>query len=371
MKHQIAAPLALAAALAVSGCDQLPRGAAIRADIQREVAQSESGIAFYPVTRAMVPAIATWPAVNSEPQLRWLPHGHGTSGQAIAAGDVVNVTIWDSSDNSLLMSPGQRTTTLGDLLVSPRGELFLPYVGNVAVSGNSPQHARIIVQDAISTIAPTAQVVLTVNEGRQNAVDLVDGVSSPGTYSLPNRNFSVLALIAEAGGISNGTRNPRIKLQRGHNVYGIQAQRLFDDPSLDATLVPGDTVIVEEDTRFFLSLGAAGKEDVFYFETEDLTALRAIAQIGGVADSSADAGGILVLREYPTGAVADSVAGPGEDKVVFSIDLTSADGLFAAKNLQIMPGDVVMSTESPVNSLQKALSIVGSAFGLAKTVQNF
>lgn len=283
---------------------------------------------------------------------------------------MVNVTIWDSSENSLLTASGQRQVPLGSLVVSPDGRIFLPYVGDVRIAGMSPDRARARVQEEISAISPSAQVILTQETGRLNSVDLVAGVARPGSYPLPNRNYSVLALVAAGGGIPSSMNNPRIKLQRGSNVYAIAAEKLYDNPEADAVVVGGDKIIVEEDDRFFLSLGAAGKESQVYFNDDNLTALDAIAMIGGISDTRADPTGILILREYPTSALSAGVRGPREESVIFSIDMTSADGLFAAKNLQVMPGDVVLATESPINNVKAALSLVGSAFGVANTVDN-
>ena len=52
--------------------------------------------------------------------------------------------------------------------------------------------------------------------------------------------------------------------------------------------------------------------------------------------------------------------------MVFTVDLTSADGLFSARNFRIHPGDLVLVTESPVTWAQTILGLVGSVFGLAR-----
>ena len=353
-----------------AACGQFPAGSAIETNIRREATASESGFAFYPVTRALIPSVQTWPAINTERFDGWPRRVQGSDGGLIAGGDVVNVTIWDSSENSLLTAPGQRQVPLGALVVSSDGRIFLPYVGDVRIAGMSPDRARQRIQEELAAISPSAQVILTRETGRQNSVDLVSGVARPGSYPLPSRNYSVLALIAQGGGIPSSMNNPRVKLQRGNHVYAIAAEKLYDNPQADAILTGGDKVIVEEDDRFFISLGAAGKEAQFFFNEDRLTALEAIAMIGGVADTRADPSGILILREYPRSALSAGTRGPREQNVIFAIDITTADGLFAAKNLEVMPGDVVLATESPITSLSSALKLVGSVFGLANTVSN-
>ncbi|WP_040610903.1 polysaccharide biosynthesis/export family protein [Oceaniovalibus guishaninsula] len=351
----------------VAGCSSLPRGAALESEIRRDAVQGESGYAFYPVTRGLLPTVAAWPAVNVEPSHGWPRQTPGSQGQLIAPGDRVTIRFWDSSENSLLTDSGQRSADLGTMTVSPSGRVFIPYVGEVRIAGMSDARAREAIQTQLLEISPSAQVQLQLEQGRLNSVDLVSGVKSPGSYPLIDRNLSVLEAISLGGGVSERLRNPRVKLQRGSNLYARSLTALYQNPALDTLVTGGDKIIVDEDRRYFLALGAAGKEDLVYFTQEDLSALEAISMIGGIADTRADPEGILVLREYPREALAAGLRGPRETRVIFSIDLTTADGLFSAKNLQIMPGDVVLATESPVGSLQLALAIVGAGFGTIRT----
>ncbi|MDA0962177.1 MAG: hypothetical protein O2898_04575 [Proteobacteria bacterium] len=139
-------------------------------------------------------------------------------------------------------------------------------------------------------------------------------------------------------------------------------------PALDTRLTGGDKVFVEEDDRFFLSLGAAGREAEHPFPRDHLTAIEALAIMGGVNDARADPGGVLVLRDYPASAV--RAAGPSQRQVVFTLDLTTADGLFAAREFPIHHGDLVMATESPVTNLRTVLGLIGSAFGVVNAVED-
>ena len=97
-----------------------------------------------------------------------------------------------------------------------------------------------------------------------------------------------------------------------------------------------------------------------------MTALDALSIIGGVSDTRADPQGILILREYNQSAVrADVSAGPPQTRVVFTLDLTNADGLFSAAKFNLQSGDLVYATESPVTGAQTIFSIFGSALTIA------
>ncbi|WP_298858742.1 polysaccharide biosynthesis/export family protein [uncultured Sulfitobacter sp.] len=355
--------LCIALVAALSACGTLPRGAAIQAEITRGADQPEADFAVYPVSKAFLPSVAAWPSTG-ERHYSWIGHSHGSNAQIIRPGDMLNVIIWDSAENSLLMAPGQRSVDLSNMRVASNGTIFIPYVGTVRVADRSPDNARQTLQRQLETIAPGAQVQLSMSEGRTNSIDIVGGVRSPGNIKMPDQNFSVLAAISAAGGVEAALTNPRVKLVRGHKTYRTSLNRLQDNPKLDTRLVGGDQLIVENDKRYFLSLGAAGAESQFPFNRDQISALDALSLIGGVDDNRANPKGVLILREYPASALDAGQRGPRQQRVVFTIDLTTSDGLFSARNFFINSGDLVLATESPVSSARVVVGLIGSAFGL-------
>ncbi|WP_371155676.1 polysaccharide biosynthesis/export family protein [Jannaschia sp. 2305UL9-9] len=358
--------LVIAGISLITGCT-LPRGSAGQSELLRGQDSDIAEFAVYPVTRAFLPSVQQWPLVGEE-HLSWVSASAGSNGQLIRAGDNLDVVIWDNSENSLLTTQGSRQVELQGVRVSPGGSIFLPYLGDVRVAGLSPDRARNRVQEALVPIAPSAQVQISLTEGRGNSVDLVGGVGAPGSYPMPDRNYTVLSLIAAGGGVSQGLTNPQIRLKRGGRLYGTSIDRLYSEPRLDTLLTGGDQVIVQEDDRYFLSVGAAGTEALHPFTKDVVTAMDAISIIGGISDSRANPQGILILREYPTSALSAGVRGPRNQRVVFTLDLTSADGVFSARNMRIAPGDLIYVTESPVVATRTVFSIIGSAFGLVAAV---
>jgi polysaccharide export outer membrane protein len=352
--------------LALAGCN-LPRGAAFESEILR--GGSEDGVvqdfAVEPVTREALPRIAAWPHPGVE-QLGWIGHQDGPPNRIIAAGDVLALTLWTAEENSLLTQPGQRATTMQAVTVSSTGEVFMPYLGNIQVSGMSPDRARETIETRFVEIAPSAQVQLEVVESSGSLVSLVGGVTRPGAYPMRDQSYTVLSLIAEGGGVPPGLINPQIRLIRGDAIYGTSVERLFEDPAYDTTLRGGDKVIVEPDDRYFLSLGAAGTESLHPFPRDEISALEAISIMGGVAEARGNPKGILVLRDYAASEVRTDGSGPPHERVVFTLDLTSADGLFSAGEFRIQPGDLVYATESPVTTVQTVFSILSGSLNVVR-----
>ncbi len=356
--------------LGLAGCSRLPGGAPASEEILKEADAENADFALYPVTRAFLPTVAQWPATGNQEHLGWINASQGARTSIIQPGDSLNIRIWDSSDNSLLTTTEQKAIDLSGVEVASNGSIFMPYVGNVSVIGLTPDLAREELQMAFETIVPSAQVQLSMTEGRNNSVDLVSGVLQPGTYPMPDRNYSVLGLISAGGGISPNLNNPQIRLMRGGAIYGTSVDRLLNNPRLDTLLKGGDRVFLEEDERYFLSFGATGEEDLHIFSKDEMSAMDAVSIMGGFQDAKADPKGLLILREYPASASRAGVRGPRQSRVVFTLDLTTADGLFSARRFRINPQDLVMATESPINDALTVSNVIGNFFGVFSRAGN-
>jgi len=363
----------------LSACGNLPRGSGLQsevlargakepsptaaADPASAAADAAAEFAVEPITRASLPRYATWPAIDANTR-SWIKRVNQPNTRVIAPSDMVTVSIWSTEENGLLTSGGQRFVNLPPAQVSASGQIFLPYIGPIKISGMSPEHARSAIEKAYIAVTPSAQVQLALTEGRQSTASVVSGVTNPGPYPLADQDVTVLDIVAAAGGVAPNLTNPSIKLQRGDRTYAISMSRLMDDTSLNTTLVGGDRIFVENDSRYFLSLGAAGSRAQHRFPQEQVTALDALSIIGGLAPERANAQGILVLRSYPATAIRRDGKGPRNIRSIFTIDLTSADGLFSAGEFQIQPNDLIYVTESPLIGARNVFGVIGSIFGL-------
>lgn len=358
----------LLSCLALGAC-ALPRGAGMVREVLKEQDKDQPSFQVVEVTRANMVQLASWPRARTTGGHGWIKAGRGPDSQIIRTNDRVSVTIWDNEPNSLLTSAGGKSIVIPDVTVTPAGTIFLPYVEDVTIRGQTPDQARVTLQQALMRITPSAQVQLSVQPGQGNAVDLVAGVAQPGTYPLPDRNSSILSLIAQAGGIPPGLRNPVVRLIRDGKTYEISAERLFADAAMNTTLQGRDKILVEEDRRYFTALGATGTERIVHFDQERITALEAMSMLGGLSDTRANPKGVLILRDYPATALRQDGRGPAMTQVVFAFDLTGADGLFAARSFQIAPRDTVLATESPVVAARTIAALVGSVFSVVNTAQ--
>ena len=349
--------LAVVAAVVVSGCS-FPAGAPIQSEVTAEANSTDPSYSVVEVTRANLPRLAEWPSTGWKGHYRWLQSGGGSSIAVLRPGDTINLVIWDNQTNSLLTNPSTKSTAMRDIRVSPAGTIFVPYVGEVVVNGLSPDSARREVQKEMERIAPSAQVQLEYSAGSSNTVDLVRGVANPGPVQMESRNMTILSLISEGGGISTKLRNPLVRLIRSGKTYEIRADDLLSNAQRNIVVRGGDKIIIDEDERFFVAAGATG-DRIVNFDREHITVIEALSMAGGLTETRADPEGVLILRDYPAEAIDPrGNRGPEMRQVVFTVDLTSADGLFAAREFLVNPGDLVMATESPMIGVSSMLGLV-------------
>ena len=107
------------------------------------------------------------------------------------------------------------------------------------------------------------------------------------------------------------------------------------------------------------------------FETQTLSALEAIATVGGLTATTADPTGVFVLRNEPA-EIANQVLGrrdlQGDQRMVYVLDLTQPTGLFEARDFLIRDGDTVYVTEAPYVQWQRTISAITGTAGAARTL---
>lgn len=361
--------LAMLALVSLVASCALPRGAALETEITKNSDSDIPQFAVYAVDKSFLPRVKKWPGTGGTAKFGWVPRQTGPIGRVILSGDMVTLSIWDSDANSLLTSPTEKVANLREARVSTNGNIFVPYAGAVKVGGMTEQQAREKVQNAIEAVSPSAQVQLSSEVGQRHTVSLVSGVNRPGPVPLVERDMTVLAAISAGGGVVAGLDNPQVRLLRGKKTYAMSLERLFKSPSLDTTLRSGDKLIIAATEDYFLALGASGDENLIPFPKDHVSALDALGLMRGLSDGRANPEGVLVLREYGSRAVrSDGSTGPENERVVFTMDLTTADGLFSAGKFSINPKDVVYATESPVTSARTILGLIGAAIGISNNL---
>lgn len=314
-------------------------------------------------------------AATMDPSLSFGPaflNAGVTGSDTIRPGDVLGLSIWENVDDGLLASEGLSATTLEEVQVDGAGFIFVPYAGRIRAAGNTPESIRRLITERLSGQTPDPQVIVRRLAGDGATVSLIGGIGAQGVYPIERPTRTLTAMLAQAGGVTIPPEIAQVTVIRGGHAGTIWLEDLYENPRLDIALRGGDRILVEEDQRSYTALGATGGQNRVPFETQTISAIEAIATVGGLNPNLADPTGVFVIRtEAPE--VASRVLGQPfttPQRVAYVIDLTRPGGIFTAKEFQIRDEDTVYVTEAPYARFTKVLSSIIAPLNTASSVQN-
>jgi polysaccharide export outer membrane protein len=285
----------------------------------------------------------------------------------INPGDVLVLTVFENvRDDPLLGNTGQRVSLLDQVQVDGEGFIFVPYAGRIRAAGQSPDGLRQAITRKLDTQTPDPQVTVQRAAGDGSTVSVSGAVTAQGVYPIERPTRMLSAMLAAAGGVAIEPEAAIVRVTRGGHTGKVWLQDLYENPGLDIALRPDDRIIVERDTRAFTVLGATGTQNRVPFETQTLSAIEAIAVVGGLSTAAADPTGVFVFRNEPA-EIANAVLGrndlTGDQRFVYVLDLTQPTGVFEARDFVVRDGDTVYVTEAPFVQFQKTLSAITGATG--------
>jgi polysaccharide export outer membrane protein len=284
----------------------------------------------------------------------------------ISAGDILSLTVFENvKDDPLLGNTGQRVSNLAQVQVDGQGFIFVPYAGRIKAAGQTPEGVRDAITRKLDPQTPDPQVAVVRAAGNGSTVTVAGSVAGQGNFPIEAATRTLTAMISRAGGVAIPPQVAVVRVTRGNRSEKVWLQDLYSNPALDIALRPGDQIVVEQDSRAFTALGATGAQNRVPFTAQTLSALEAIATVGGLNSNLADPTGVFVLRNEPE-AIANAVLGrsdlKGAQRMVYVLDLTQPTGMFEARDFLIRDGDTVYVTEAPFVQWTKTLgAITGSA----------
>lgn len=355
--------IALVGALAACG---LPRSGPNKAEIFKGSVLKEGDAYIVTVNSRVTRATSVMPAFGFGANFE---KAGLVGSDTIAPGDVLSVIVFENVvDEPLLGNSGQRTTNLGELQVDGDGFIFIPYAGRIKAAGNSPEALRRVIAEKLDTQTPDPQVMVQRLAGDGSSVSVAGAISGQGVYPIERPTRTLTGMLAKAGGVSINPEAAIVRITRGGQTGKVWLVDLYENPALDIALRPGDRIVVEEDTRAFVTLGATGTQTRVDFETQTLSAIEALALVGGLNTSLADPTGVFVFRNEPA-EIANAVLGRndlvGAQRMVYVLDLTQPTGMFEARDFLVRDGDTVYVTEAPYVQWQKAIGAISGTAGAA------
>lgn len=156
----------------------------------------------------------------------------------VGEGDVLQIAVWKEPELSQTVK------------VRPDGNISLPLVSEVRVSGRTTSEIQQILTTKLKTFLVDPQVNIQVAEIHSRQVFITGEIARPGIYPLTTPT-TVLQLIAQAGGFSPFAKRKNIVILRKQDD-GQQVRLPFNYKEVvrgrnseeNILLQPGDTVVV-------------------------------------------------------------------------------------------------------------------------------
>ena len=299
-------------------------------------------------------------------------------GDTVRVGDTVALTIYENVPEGLLTSAETRAARIEEIQVDSEGFIFVPFAGRIRAAGQSPEALRATIARQLDEQTPDPQVVVSREAGDGTTVSVVGRVTTQGNFAIERANRRLTGMLARAGGVLAAvpTQSARITVVRGNVRDRIWLDDLFRHPELDIALRGGDRIFVEQDQRRFTVLGATGTQSLIPFDAANISAIEALARVGGLDATRADPTGVFIFRNEPV-EVARDVLGRndlvGDQRIIYVLNLTAPNGMFLAGDFHVRDRDILYVTEANsvqwnriIATLTGTLGATGSAVALSR-----
>jgi polysaccharide export outer membrane protein len=234
---------------------------------------------------------------------------------ALQPGDVIGINIYEAGGSPLFggvsaASPGGggqgqptvqpatsiQATTLPAQLIESNGQILVPYVGRVKVTGMTPAQASEEISRKLAEQTVRPQVIVSLVGNNANAISVGGEVNKAGLVSLSLRGERLLDVISQAGGPKYTAVETDVRLIRGSSVASIPLQQVLTNPENNIAVKPNDTIQLVRNPKTFVVLGAATKVAQYTLDTERVTVAEGIGRAGGTMDTYGNLAGIFLLR---------------------------------------------------------------------------
>lgn len=296
-------------------------------------------------------------------------------GAQIGKGDVLDVAIWEAPPAALYGSAlgdprltsstsTARGSSLPEQMVDSRGQITVPFVGQVNAFGRTPEQIEREIVARLSGLAHQPQVIVRVVRNANANVTVVGDVATSTRVTLTPKGERLLDIIASAGGVRQPVGKTTIRVSRGGKVASLPLEQIIGDPAQNIRMQAEDVVTALYQPFSFTALGAIGNNAEVPFEGTGITLAQALGRIGGLRDERADARGVFIFRlEDPSALAPGVVQGAqltpdGKLPVIYRVDLKNPASFFVAQGFPIRNHDVLYVSNAPAADLQKFVNII-------------
>ncbi len=240
----------------------------------------------------------------------------------IGDGDSLQISVWGSPELSL------------GVMVRPDGKISIPALGEVKASGFTPMELKTILEKAMKKLVKTP-IVTVIATGMTNYRIFVIGRGAPAGVTQLSRETTLLEFLAQLGSLGEADLESAY-LVRNKKMIKTDFSGLFEkgDFKQDIVLEPNDIIFIPDIFEKRISIVGEIKQPSTIDYRKGLTVLDVILSAGGFTEF-ARKNDVVVMRKQSDGK-REKISVEVKDLMKGEID----------KNLDIMPGDVIVVKET-------------------------
>jgi polysaccharide biosynthesis/export protein len=258
-----------------------------------------------------------------------------TADYVVGVGDEVVIRAWGSIDIDY------------KVIVDRNGQMSLPKVGAIQVSGVRASQLEAVVQQNIGRLYKNFSLNVTLGKLRPLRVYVVGQAAQPKLYSMPAMS-TVLSTVFASGGPSASGSMRSIALHRSGKplvYFDLYDFLLKGDRSKDVPLLDGDTVVFHAAGARIAVIGAVDKPSIYELKPGEDSLAHLLAYVGGL--------NVTTSTQHATLERIDPALNASRSLSQVSLDVTTQ------KTTRLKDGDVL--TLMPVrDEFQNAVTLRGN-----------
>ncbi|AHC35185.1 MULTISPECIES: polysaccharide biosynthesis/export family protein [Pseudomonas] len=357
-------PLAVVAAVLLQGCMFAPGQYMDTAALTEPGGAESSRVDLIPITPKLLAMDAATQVPYAIPAelLSYKPGPY-----LIGANDALYITVWDHPELTAPSGPQQQIDANGRL-VSPEGNLFYPYVGELVAKGRSIEALRSEITDKLRRYIDSPQVDVSVLRFASQKVVISGAVVKAGPVPITTIPMNVSEALGAAGIDPLNADLSNLTLTRGGKHYTLDLDTLNLEASRlnEVYLKDGDQLyLAYNDRKRIYVMGEVMQPRALSFKTRSMNLSDVLGSVGGVNQNTSNADAIYVIR----GAQNIDV----EPAKVFQLEAGSPSAMALATRFDVQPQDVVFVGPANITRWNRFISqLVPSAsiIGIGASTQN-
>lgn len=283
----------------------------------------------------------------------------------LGIGDVVTVTIFEATAGGLFIPieagvrPGN-FITLPNQNVDTKGNISVPYAGNVRAAGRTPVEVQQTIVDTLKKRAIEPQAVVSLVTQNTSLISVLGDVNAPSRFPASLAGEHILDAITRAGGPKNQGYDTWILLERDEKRAIAPFGALVYEPQNNIYVHPNDTIYLYREPQTFVAFGATGQQGQFNFDAWRISLAEAVAKAGGLNDNLAEPASVFLYRgetreiAKQLGIDCSRFTGPIVP-VVYNVNFRDPAGYFLATKFQMRNKDVLYISNAATVQAAKAM----------------